>query len=568
MEKKKKGIAVGVVSLIVVFLAAGLFVITASNLKDRIWLFMNVDIVNVSDASEEKQLWQVENEKQVSFYNLDYQETVDKKLQKLIKKEKPTKEAPLYVINPYGSNTCSVNVYFSSEEALKVSYTVSTEGAPDFSQTLYNGSEEDYVTDHAYQVVGLLPGLENQLVLHFENEAGEITDSEPVLITMPEAASSIALKIEEVVNGESKAELSNGLFAMLGHDKAWEANTYLYDNNGWLRGEFPLLEYRSDRLEKVGEYLMFSYSDHDLALMDRLGRIVRKYKFNDFVMHHDYCYDEASDTTFVLVSDKATEKEIVEDVVISIDMESGEITRLLDFKDIFPEMYEIAKEKYPTTTQGENGDPLDWIYFNTIDVVTGENGTDLFLSARELSTVIRINNVFENPEVAYLLSEESVWEETSYKELVWEKKGDFVSQAGQHTVIYMEDDALPEGQYYIAMYNNNFAWAASRPQFDWSVYPGAGAFEGKPEDNSYYYKYLVDENSKSYTLVNAFPVPYSSIVSSVEDMDNGNYVTSSGKSNTFGEYDADGKMIRQYNYDSKKYTYRVFKYDFEDFWFE
>lgn len=568
MGKKTKAIAVGGIFFAIAFIAVGVFAVTQSELKDRIWLSMNVDIVNVSGSSGEKQLWQVENEKKVSFYNLDYQETIDKKLQKLIKKKKPTKEAPLYVINPYGSNTCSVNVYFSSKEALKVSYTVSTEGAPDFSADLYNGTEEDYTTEHSYQMVGLLPELENQLTLHFENKDGQKTDSKPIRITMPEAASSIALQIAEVIDGESRAELSDGLFAMLGHDKAWEANTYLYDNNGWLRGELPLLGYRSDRLERVGEYLLFSYSDHDLALMDRLGKIVRKYKFNDYVMHHDYCYDEASNTTFVLVSDRATEKEVVEDVVIAIDMESGEITRLLDFKDIFPEMYKLAISHYDTTVPEAEREPLDWIHFNTIDAISRENGTDLLLSARELSTIVRINNVFENPKVAYLLSEESVWEETSYKELVWERKGDFVPQAGQHTVTYMEDDTLPEGQYYIAMYNNNFAWAASRPQFDWSVYPGAGAFEGKPEDNSYYYKYLVDENARSYTLVKAFPVPYSSIVSSVEDMDNGNYVTSSGKSNTFGEYDADGRLIRQYNYDSRKYTYRVFKYDFENFWFK
>lgn len=429
------------------------------------------------------------------------------------------------------------------------------------------GGVDGFAKEHAYQILGLLPGCENKLVLHLEDENGETSDLAAVSVTMPESDSKIALHIEDIVDGESKKEQSRGLFTMLGHDKAWEANTYLYDNEGWLRGEIPLLEYRCDRLEMVGENLLFAYSDHDLALMDRMGKIVRKYKFNDYIMHHDHCYDEASNTTFVLVSDKATEKEVVEDVVIAINMESGEVTRLLDFKDIFPEMYEIALSNYDTSVPEEEREALDWIHFNTVDVVEGKEGTDLLLSARELSTIVRINNVLEDPYVEYLLSEESVWKETQYQDLVWEEKGDFVSHAGQHTVTYMEDSSLPEGQYYIALYNNNFAWATSRPQFDWSVYPGAGAFEGTDKDNSYYYKYLVDENTKSYTLVNSFPVPYSSIVSSVEDMDNGNYVTSSGMSNTFCEYDENGTLIRRYNYDSQKYSYRVFKYNFENFWF-
>lgn len=563
--KRTRNIIMGSIIAVLV-IAGGILFAEKSGLKDKLWLSMNVTLEKVSD-SQESNVWRISNEKQVSFYNLDYQAEVDKKIKKLIKKESPTESKPVYIINPYGSNTCAVNVYFGSEEPEKVSYTVVSEGVPDFSGNLYNGTQEEYVQEHAYQVIGLLPGRQNTLTLHLEKENGEKTNLEPVQINMPHSDSDIALQIAEVIDGDSDAELSNGLFAMLGHDKAWEANTYLYDNEGWLRGEIPLIEYRCDRLEMAGDNLLFSYSDHDLALMDRLGKITRKYKFNDFVMHHDFCYDEETNTTFILVSDKATEKEIVEDVIISIDMETGEVRRLLDFKDIFPEMYEIAVSHYDTTIPEEEREALDWIHFNTIDVIHGETGTDLLLSARELSTIVRINNVFEEPEVSYLLSEESVWEETPYVDLVWEKRGDFVSQAGQHTVTYMADDTLPKGQYYIAMYNNNFAWAASRPQFDWSIYPGAGDFAGKEGDKSYYYKYLVDENTKSYTLVNSFPVPYSSIVSSVEDMSNGNYVTSSGMSNTFGEYDENGTLIRQYNYDSQKYSYRVFKYDFYDFWF-
>lgn len=570
-KKNKRKIVGGIFAVGIALVLCGFFLAQKWNLKDKVWLSMHIALVKVQDYEEGGSLWKVENEKEVSFYNLNYQATVERKINSLIKKEKPTASEPLYIINPYGSNTCSVNIYFNAIEPLEASYTVSSKGVPDFSENLYNGTKKESAADYAYQLVGLLPGRENELALHLEGEDGRYADLPEIKITMPESNSEIALQISDIVDGESSKELSNGLFTMLGHDKAWEANTYLYDNEGWLRGEIPLLGYRCDRLELVGENLLFAYSDHDLALMNRLGKIVRKYKFNDYIMHHDHCYNETANTTFVLVSDKATEKEVVEDVVIAIDMESGEVTRLLDFKEIFPEMYEIALSHYNDTSvpAKEKQEVLDWIHFNTVDAIDGEEGTDLILSARELSTVVRINNVLESPAVAYLLSEESVWEETSYQDLVWKEEGNFVSHAGQHTVTYMEDDSLETGQYYLALYNNNFAWAKSRPQFDWSVYPGAGAtLTGTENDHSYYYKYLVDENAKSYTLVNSFPVPYSSIVSSVEDMGNGNYVTSSGMSNTFCEYDENGRLIRQYNYDSQKYCYRVFKYTFENFWFQ
>jgi hypothetical protein len=85
--------------------------------------------------------------------------------------------------------------------------------------------------------------------------------------------------------------------------------------------------------------------------------------------------------------------------------------------------------------------------------------------------------------------------------------------------------------------------------------------------NSLFYRYLVDEKAGTYKLVEQFKLPYSSIVSSVEEYGK-NYVTSSGKSNCYNEYDSDGKLIRQYNYSSNKFAYRVFKYSFGNFWFE
>lgn len=36
------------------------------------------------------------------------------------------------------------------------------------------------------------------------------------------------------------------------------------------------------------------------------------------------------------------------------------------------------------------------------------------------------------------------------------RKGNLVAPAGQHTVTVEKDDSLPDGQYYIYMFNNNY----------------------------------------------------------------------------------------------------------------
>ena len=42
----------------------------------------------------------------------------------------------------------------------------------------------------------------------------------------------------------------------------------------------------------------------------------------------------------------------------------------------------------------------------------------------------------------------------------------------------------------------------------------------------------------------------------------GNIPFSSGMSKIFGEYDKDGKLIKSFEYEADKYSYRVMKYKF------
>ena len=253
--------------------------------------------------------------------------------------------------------------------------------------------------------------------------------------------------------------------------------------------------------------------------------------------------------------------ETIEDVVISLDLATGDAKEVLDMRDLLGDMYEKAvMPKSGKNTYG--GDELDWIHLNSLQVIDGK---DIIVSARELSTIIRVNNIYNDPELKYLIADESVYKDTEYEEYLYNKIGDFTANAGQHTITYLKDDTLEEGKYYVYMFNNNYKGASTRPDFDWSNYVGCGTYsEG---DKSMYYKYLVDENEGTYELVDSFDVDYSSIVSSVEILQD-NYIVSSGMSHSYAEYDSEKNLIRKYKYNSKKYAYRVFKYIFDNFWFE
>lgn len=62
-------------------------------------------------------------------------------------------------------------------------------------------------------------------------------------------------------------------------------------------------------------------------------------------------------------------------------------------------------------------------------------------------------------------------------------------------------------------------------------------------------------------------VPYSAYVSSVQQFGN-NIVVDSGQQSIFAEYDTEGTLIRSFGHPiNTQYLYRVFKYDFKQFYF-
>ena len=529
-----------------------------NNLKDIEWVRENTK-VEISESLGKNIYW-VNKDENILPYNDNYQKVIDEELEKLLKK-KYTFEEPLLILNPYGTNNLGLNIYFDTEEKAKISYTISVENEeiPDFSRTLNNDEERDYAKKHQYQLIGLVPEEVNTIELVAKTKDGNKIKN-TITIDMSEVFCE-SDTILESVEGDSDEELTEGLYVLFGLDKAFNANNYLYDNNGILRADLVLTEYRSDRIIFDDDKLIYSYDTNGIAIIDRLGRIEKEYTLDEYVMHHDYVLDKKNNKLLILVNSKGEEAKTIEDLVISLNLKSGEITEIIDMKDLLPEIYETAEmPESGKNTYGGTG--LDWIHLNSLSLI--EEKEDVVLSAREISTIIYVEDIYENPSVKYLIADPSVYKNTKYEDLMLKQIGDFVNHAGQHTITYVKDTKLKSGQYYLEMYNNNYGASNTRKNFPWKEYPGVGNFE--EGDSSKYYKYLVDENKNSYQLVESFDVSYSSIVSSVQDIEN-NHIISSGKSNCYAEYDEDDKLIKQFNYTSKKYAYRAFKYTFEDIWF-
>ncbi len=511
----------------------------------------------LSDISDE--VYQVEMDEdvdsEVDTFSENYQVIVDNKIRDLMI-EPYSFEEPFLMIDPYNTNTTAINIYFEDEGVVEYTVHVEDDSIPDYTNTLYQTKVEN---NYGSSIIGLVAGYENEVHMTLTLEDGTVKENDFVFNMKNIKNSGNVSTTLEVEEGNSVSSLEDGLYAVLGHDKNYNADIYLYDNNGVLRSELNLEDYRADRIIFTDDdSMIYSSNEDELIKANSLGKIEQTYYLGDYEMHHDYRYDEDHERLLILASKK--ESETIEDCIISLNLRDGSVKEIIDMKDLLPEMY---KKAFHPEENDYGGSELDWVHLNSIDFIDEDS---IVVSSRELSSVIAIDNIYDEPTIRYILSVPEMYEGTSYSDLVYQKNGDFTASAGQHSVVYEEDDSLPEGSYYLYMYNNNYGGSATLPDFDFTIYfPGVGNYQ--EGEASYYYQYLVNETDKTFTLVKKIPVDYSSIVSSTQELGN-NIITSSGLSHLYAEYDQDGDLIRKFKYTSKKFAYRVFKYDFNDFWFE
>ena len=528
--------------------------IVESQLNDEDWLSENIKISK--DKSLGKNIYAVSGPSEVSAYDMIYQEVIQDKLDVLMEDEY-TFEKPLIVYNAYGTNILGVNLYFTVSEDATVSYNIHVDDKDinDFSRDLANNGDE---RNHSYQLIGFVPGEVNEVSLTLKDEDGEEVATKEITVDLTDIEYNAQKKLK-VKEGESKEELTDGLYTMLGNDSDGQDYLAIYDNDGILRMESEIVGYRAHRVLFKDNKMYYSISQTKIAEVNPLGQVSEIYHTGHYDLHHDYQFDE--DGNLVVLANN-TKKDTEEDCIIKIDLDTKAVTELIDFEDMFSSYVDTCTLD-TTSARDEGEDGLDWLHLNSLVWL---DGGDVILSSRETSSILRVNNIEEDPELVYLLADERIWEDTEFSKYVYEKEGDFKIHAGQHSLNYEETDE--DGVYYLTFFDNNYGKANSQPKFDYSKLgiENDNSFKGT---ESYYYVYKVDENKETFELVDSFAVPYSGIVSSVQPMDNGNVVVDSGVAGIFGEYDEDHKLIKQFTAKLNKYmVYRVFKYTFNNFWFE
>ena len=468
--------------------------------------------------------------RETGVYDMTFQNSVRENIDALCAENSYTEENPLVIYNPFLTNTQSLYVYFETEEAYAVSYSVHT---PEADYEDFGGyvvpNRPDTSKVHEFQIIGLIPGETNMITIRLMDTEGKVKIRRFYYYNENDvAATTIELKSEqgmtEVQNEDktfstvpaSKETVADGMFVLF--PAANEVAPYLriYDNDGVQRGELPLEAYGTKRLLVYEDFMFYMVSEEKLVGVNRLGQVVKIFTSEEYSFGEDYCFDKNMDI-LMLASDKNSNS--VDDHVILLDRKSTEVTELIDFGDLLPEYKANCKEQHGV---------LDWLSLNSISLVEGNR---ILVSSEATDTIIKIRRLYNGPKIAYMVGNSAVFEETPYTEAFLRRDNEFEPHHSINMLLHQDYDLIRETRQYICVLNNNEDYE----------------YEKKQEHFSYYYQYLVDEAEGGVRLMNRVVLPEVGEDGSIQWYQ-GHLLFATDKATEFYEYDSEFRLITKYTY--------------------
>ena len=343
-------------------------------------------------------------------------------IEKDFESEGYTLEKPNVILNPYGNSPLTALVIFETDDNEEVSITI--KGKDELS-TYEHTFDEGKV--HYIPVYGLYAGTVNEVVIKAgdsENTLKIETDKLPDDFVIPTS----------VVKDESK--LSNDLYFFTPSSSGY---TCAYDVNGdvrWYLDERAIWEV--NRL-KNGHLLLSTerlvntpYYSTGLYEMDMLGKVYTEYSLPGGY-HHDY-FEMENGNLLVASDDFDNDSGTVEDYVVELDRETGNVVKEFDLKDILN--MEDGKS--------ENWIEYDWFHNNSVWYDKKTNS--ITLSGRHQDAVINID--YDTGELNWILGDSTNWSEEYQKYFFKLTDGEW--QWSQHAAMI-----LPNGNVFVFDNGNN-----------------------------------------------------------------------------------------------------------------
>lgn len=465
-----------------------------------------------------------------SIYDENYQELANSHLQEIKELKTYTYESPLFIMNPFGTNTCGMYIYMGkSDSKLGINYTISINDKTiaDFSESMFLSYKDKEIEG---QLIGLLQGRTNKVVLEVLDSSGNRISKKAYYFDIADLDS---IK-EQTLRFEfgDKVDLSRGLFAFHAKDDTRSHFLY-YDNYGVVRAEIPTeMQDANTKILQVGNNVFYGVRDDLFVLVNNLGYIENYYPWEYSDLYTEFDTDIEKNKVLFIVNASIDEN----CTILGLDLNTGEYKEYLNIEKLMRS-------------------PMK---FDEMQVVDGK---DIIVNSNEMSSIIRINNIYTSPVIRWIIADESLWKDSNYETLLLYKKGNFQSQFNQKSIYYSESRKLKEGQFYLSLFH--FEGTNSQKS-------ATSASEGGITTNgmrSFYYQYLVDESVNGYQLVKKIEIPDITTNDCMAMPYGGNVIISIGALKEFREYNSKGEIMSKYYMNDTNFSNPIFKYTMGRYWF-
>lgn len=350
--------------------------------------------------------------------------TYQSNLEEKFKIDGYTIDNPNIILDPYDASPLTALVLFETND--EVEPTITVVGKDELTTYTYKSKKSN---KHYLPIYGLYADYENTIIIEYGDVRKEITiktNPLPDNFILPTSIKA------------DKEKLSNDLYFFTPSSRGY---TCAYDTNGDVR--WYLTNYAIWNINKLknGHMLVSTerlinapYYMTGLYEIDMFGKIYNEYSLEGGY-HHDY-YEMPNGNLLVASDNFNSDEGTVEDYIVEIDRQNGNIVKKFDLKSILN--MEDGKS--------ENWSSYDWFHNNA--VWYDDKTNSITLSGRHQDAVINIS--YETGNLNWIIGDSTNWS-SEYQKYFFKPVGDnFEWQWSQHAAMI-----TPKGYVFLFDNGNN-----------------------------------------------------------------------------------------------------------------
>lgn len=336
--------------------------------------------------------------------------------------EENTIDNPKIIVNPYEISPLTALILFETRDLTAPTVTIVGEDeSTTFTKTFTPNKK------HVLPIYGLYPDRNNEVIITLNGEDYTFhIQTDP----LPE---DFALPTDVTAN---KEELDQELYFVTPSSQGYTA---AYDINGdvrWYLTENMIWDVQRLRNGNImlssNRLINPPYYTTGLVEMDLTGKIYYEYVLPGGYHHDVYELENGN----LLVASNDFDSGTVEDYIVEIERDTGNIVKRIDLKEILP------------MDEGKNLMATDYDWFHNNSVWYDSNTNSITLSGRHQDAVVNID--YNSLEINWIVGSHDGWSEEYQKYFLDPIGDDFEWQWAQHAAMI-----LPNGDLFIFDNGNN-----------------------------------------------------------------------------------------------------------------